>query len=142
MSSAIVSANTGESLGLVRDLAVDLGTAERLSTTFRFTSGSSQLDSKSQDDIERMVTFLNGDQSRNRDIQIIGFTDNVGRFDLNERLALLRATSVRDALVASLNGDALAERIDVSSYADLAPVGCNDSSDGRKSNRRVEIWLR
>lgn len=142
MTSAILSAETTETLSLVKDLAVNLATAERLSTTFRFTSGSSQLDSKSQVDIERMVAYLNSDEARNRDIQVIGFTDNVGRFDLNERLALLRATSVSDALVASSDGDVLAGRIDVSTYGLLAPVSCNDTADGRKSNRRVEIWLR
>lgn len=142
MTSAILSAGTGGTLNLVQNFATDLATADRLSTTFRFTSGSSQLDTKSQDDIQRMVTFLNSDAARNRDVLIIGFTDNVGRFDLNERLALLRANGVRDALVRSLGGDALAGRIDVSTYGPLAPVGCNDTADGRESNRRVEIWLR
>lgn len=142
MTSAILSASTAATIGLVQNFAQDLATADRLSTTFRFTSGSSRLDTKSQDDIERMVTFLNGDAARNRDILVVGFTDDVGRFDLNERLALLRATSVRDALVGSLGGDVLAGRISVSSYGPLAPVGCNDTADGRESNRRVEIWLR
>ncbi len=142
MTSAILSASTGATLGLVQNFAQDLATADRLSTTFRFTSGSSRLDTKSQDDVERMVAFLNSDEARNRDILVIGFTDDVGRFDLNERLALLRATSVRDALVAELGGDALAGRIAVSTYGPLAPVGCNTTADGRESNRRVEIWLR
>ena len=142
MTSAILSANTSETFGLVQDWAVELTTADRLSTTFRFTSGSSQLDTKSQEDVNRMVAFLKSEEVRNRNIKIIGFTDNVGRFDLNQRLALLRATSVRDALVASLGGETLVERIDVSAYGPLAPVDCNDTADGRRSNRRVEIWLR
>ncbi len=142
MTSAILSAGTGGTLGLVQSFAQDLATADRLSTTFRFTSGSARLDNKSQGDVERMVQFLNSDEARNRDILVIGFTDDVGRFDLNERLALLRATSVRDALVGALGGDALAGRMSVSTYGPLAPVGCNDTADGRESNRRVEIWLR
>ncbi len=142
MTSAVLSASTGATLGLVQNFAQDLATADRLSTTFRFTSGSSRLDTKSQDDVERMVAYLNSDEARNRDILVIGFTDDVGRFDLNERLALLRATSVRDGLVGALGGDALAGRISVSSYGPLAPVGCNTTADGRESNRRVEIWLR
>ncbi len=142
MTSAILSATTGSTLGLVQNFARDLATADRLSTTFRFTSGSARLDTKSQDDVERMVTYLNSPEARNRDILVIGFTDDVGRFDLNERLALLRATSVRDALVGSAAGDALAGRVSVSTYGPLAPVGCNTTADGRESNRRVEIWLR
>lgn len=141
MTSAILSAGTGGTLDLVQRFAQDLATADRLSTTFRFTSGSARLDSRSQGDVQRMVSYLNSEEARNRDILVIGFTDDVGRFDLNERLALRRATSVRDALVGSLGGDALAGRISVSTYGPLAPVGCNDTADGRESNRRVEIWL-
>lgn len=142
MTSAILSADTSATLELVQNLSRDLATADRLSTTFRFTSGSSRLDSKSVVDIQRMVDFLNSPRVRNREILIIGFTDDVGRFDLNERLALLRATNVRDALVGALGGDVLAGRMTVTSYGPLAPVGCNETADGRESNRRVEIWLR
>lgn len=142
MTSAILSANNSNTLGLVRDFSLDLATADRLSTTFRFTSGSARLDNKSLEDVERMVAYLNSPEARNREILVIGFTDDVGRFDLNERLALLRASSVRDALVALEGGDALSGRIAVSSYGPLAPVGCNETADGRESNRRVEVWLR
>ncbi|MEO0916172.1 MAG: phosphate ABC transporter substrate-binding/OmpA family protein [Pseudomonadota bacterium] len=142
MTSAILSASTAATLGLVQNFSRDLATADRLSTTFRFTSGSARLDNKSLEDVQRMVDFLNSAEARNRDILIIGFTDDVGRFDLNERLALLRATSVRDALAAAIGGDVLVGRMSVSSYGPLAPVGCNETADGRESNRRVEIWLR
>ncbi|MCX7560690.1 phosphate ABC transporter substrate-binding/OmpA family protein [Sulfitobacter sp. F26204] len=142
MASALLSADTTETLALLKNFARDLGAADRLSTTFRFSSASSDLDTKSQADVERMVSYLNNADVRNRDILVIGFSDDVGRFDLNERLAMLRATSVRDALVAAPGGTELAERITISAYGPLAPVGCNDSSKGRESNRRVEIWIR
>lgn len=142
MTSAILSANDSATLELVQNFSRDLATGDRLSTTFRFTSGSAQLDNKAREDVARMVTYLNSAAARNREILIIGFTDDVGRFDLNERLALLRAGGVRDALVNAIGGDALAGRMQVSSYGPLAPVGCNEIADGRESNRRVEIWLR
>jgi phosphate transport system substrate-binding protein len=142
MTSAILSASTGATLTAVQNFSRDLATADRLSTTFRFGTGSANLDNKALEDVQRMVDFLNSPAARNRDILIIGFTDDVGRFDLNERLALLRAGSVRDALVTAVGGDVLAGRTSVASYGPLAPVGCNDTADGRESNRRVEIWLR
>lgn len=141
MTSAILTAG-GSGLGLVQDFVRDLATADRLSTTFRFQSGSSRLDTKAVDDIARMVEFLQSPEARLRDVLVIGFTDDVGRFDLNTRLAELRAAGVRDALLDAPGGDALAGRIRVSSYGPLAPVGCNETADGRDSNRRVEIWLR
>ncbi|WP_245749331.1 substrate-binding domain-containing protein [Jannaschia pohangensis] len=142
MTSAILTAGNGTGLGLVQDFTRDLATADRLSTTFRFTSGSVRLDTKSLDDVERMVDFLISPEARLREILIIGFTDDVGRFDLNTRLALQRATNVRDALLSATGGDTLAGRVQVSSYGPLAPVGCNETAEGRDSNRRVEIWLR
>ncbi|WP_019955420.1 phosphate ABC transporter substrate-binding/OmpA family protein [Yoonia vestfoldensis] len=142
MTSAILSASTGATLAAVQNLSRELATADRLSTTFRFATGSANLDNKALEDVQRMVDFLNSPEARNRDILILGFTDDVGRFDLNERLALLRAGSVRDALVTAIGGDVLAGRTSVASYGPLAPVGCNDSADGRESNRRVEVWLR
>ncbi|WP_255209629.1 phosphate ABC transporter substrate-binding/OmpA family protein [Sulfitobacter donghicola] len=142
MTSAILSAASADTLGVVQTFARDLATADRLSTTFRFTSASSDLDTKSRTDLERMVAYLNSEEAANREILVIGFSDNVGRYDLNERLALLRATSVKDALIAVPGGGALTDRITTSAYGPLAPVGCNDTANGRESNRRVEVWLR
>lgn len=142
MTSAILAGGANATLELIKNFAQDLAAADRLSTTFRFSSASSDLDTKSQSDVERMALFLAAAEVRNRDILVIGFSDDVGRFDLNERLALLRAETVRDALVNATGGAALAERIEISAYGPLAPVGCNDTANGRKNNRRVEIWLR
>jgi phosphate transport system substrate-binding protein len=89
-----------------------------------------------------MVEFLNSPDADGREITLIGFSDSVGRFDLNERLSFLRASSLRDALVGTSQGESLAERITVASYGPLAPVACNDTLNGREGNRRVEIWLR
>ena len=142
MNTAIVSAATPEALTAVQNFAREVAVADRLSTTFRFTSASSDLDSKSLLDLQRVATFLTSAEIGARQVMAIGFSDDVGRFDLNERLALLRATSVRDALVAATGGTALAEQISISAYGPLAPVGCNDTQKGRKSNRRVKVWLK
>jgi len=142
MTAAILSANSAEALASIQNFAREVAQADRLSTTFRFTSASSDLDSKSQSDLQRVVSYLTSEAAGGREILVVGFSDDVGRFDLNERLALLRATSVRDALVAASGGAALADRISTSAYGPLAPVGCNDTPKGRESNRRVEVWLR
>lgn len=142
MTAAILSGGANATLELIQKFAQDLAAADRLSTTFRFSSASSDLDTKSQSDVTRMAAFLASAEVRNREILVIGFSDDVGRFDLNERLALLRATTVRDALVAATGGADFADRISISAYGPLAPVGCNDTANGRKNNRRVEIWLR
>lgn len=142
LTSAITSAENTAELRLVQSFSDELVTADRLSTTFRFESGSARLDSKSIEDLERMVDFLNSDAAIDRDITLIGFSDSVGRFDLNERLSFLRASGLRTALLETPGGAELEDRISVSSYGPLAPVACNDSDEGREGNRRVEVWLR
>ena len=142
MTSAILSADNADGLGLVQNFTRDLATADRLSTTFRFLSGSSQLDTKSEDDIQRMADFLNSPEGRLREVLVIGFTDNIGRSDLNSQLALQRAENVKFALSNRNGGEILSDRITASCYGPLAPIGCNETNDGRISNRRVEVWLR
>ncbi|MEM9707724.1 MAG: phosphate ABC transporter substrate-binding/OmpA family protein [Pseudomonadota bacterium] len=142
MTSAVLSARSAQDLGLVRAFAEDMVNAERVSTSFRFRSGSSLLDARSIDDIGRMVDFLNSEDARGREIVVVGFTDDVGRLDLNTRLGQQRAQNVTQSLLAAPGGSGLAERVSVVSYGPVAPIGCNDTPVGRETNRRVEIWLR
>ena len=78
-----------------------------------------------------------------KEILLIGFTDSVGRADLNTRLSQLRASQVREALVAALP-DGLGETIplNVQGYGEMSPLGCNETLGGRRINRRVEGWIR
>ncbi|MEM9901444.1 MAG: phosphate ABC transporter substrate-binding/OmpA family protein [Pseudomonadota bacterium] len=142
LASAILSMEGEAVINATRALVENLASAERLSTTFRFTAGSERLDNKALRDIERMADYLIDDGFNKREILLFGFTDNVGRADLNQRLALERAESVRQAILASAGGQIAPDQIRASSYGSIAPVGCNETIEGRASNRRVEVWVR
>jgi outer membrane protein OmpA-like peptidoglycan-associated protein len=72
-------------------------------------------------------------------IRIVGHTDSDGGADDNLRLSLQRAQSVRDQLVGEYR---LAPQvIQTEGYGESRPITSNDTAEGRKANRRVEIYL-
>jgi outer membrane protein OmpA-like peptidoglycan-associated protein len=71
-------------------------------------------------------------------IEVSGHADSVGGEAFNLQLSLDRARAVRDVLI----GAGLDEsRLTVVGRGTEAPVAANDTADGRKQNRRVEIRL-
>jgi outer membrane protein OmpA-like peptidoglycan-associated protein len=72
-------------------------------------------------------------------IEIEGHTDSTGSDELNNKLSLNRAESVRDYLVQS---SVKQERIkSVQGLGKGKPIASNDSSAGRQMNRRVEVVI-
>ncbi|NSX53604.1 phosphate ABC transporter substrate-binding/OmpA family protein [Parasulfitobacter algicola] len=141
IATALTQAVNNDQVLKVKDFADDLAEAQRLSTTFRFRTGSSQLDNKAVNDIGRVGEYLVA-EAAGREIMVVGFTDSVGREDLNLLLANRRAEQVRDAILASSGSALSASQVEVKSFGPLAPVGCNETQQGRADNRRVEIWVR
>ena len=69
-------------------------------------------------------------------VQVAGYTDNVGSEDMNQALSEHRAGSVRDYLVESgVNSNSVTAR----GYGNSEPVATNENPTGRQQNRRVEL---
>ena len=69
-------------------------------------------------------------------VQVGGYTDNVGNNEMNQALSEHRASSVRDYLVESgVNSNAVTAQ----GYGNTQPVATNDNPTGRQQNRRVEL---
>jgi phosphate transport system substrate-binding protein len=127
---------------LTRDLLFQVLDGRRLSTTFRFRTGSATLDNKALQDVERLLEYLSLNTTWN-EVLLIGFTDEVGAFENNRRLSEARAEQVRQALLSSASPSALdGITLRALGYGELSPVACNDSDAGRQANRRVEVWVR
>jgi outer membrane protein OmpA-like peptidoglycan-associated protein len=71
-------------------------------------------------------------------IEVGGYTDNVGGDDMNQTLSENRARSVRDYLVQE--GVATGS-VSAKGFGNTLPVASNDSSAGRQQNRRVELLV-
>lgn len=141
LASAILQTDTPEIFERTRKLMETLTSADRLSTTFRFEPGSSDLDNKSLRDAVRVSDYLAQPENAEREILLLGFTDSVGRSDLNDLLSLQQALKIKEAILNASAGRISEDRIVVTSYGSIAPVGCNTTAEGRYSNRRVEVWL-
>ena len=69
-------------------------------------------------------------------IQVGGYTDNVGSDSMNQTLSQNRAGSVRDYLVRQ---GVASGSVSATGFGNSSPVASNDNSGGRQSNRRVEL---
>ncbi|MEM9585212.1 MAG: phosphate ABC transporter substrate-binding/OmpA family protein [Pseudomonadota bacterium] len=133
------SKNAAES-SIMRDMLSMMLQNERLSTTFRFVTGSAILDERGEGDIERLLEYL-GTMPAGTKVTFVGFTDSVGTFTKNYGLSVGRAQQVRNAVLAKA-GDRLAGlQINHTGFGEVAPAACNTSDFGRSVNRRVEVWI-
>ncbi len=131
---------TQAELQLANRMRDDLPNWDRLSTTVRFPTGSSALGGKELNDLERLITYLEGLPGGTR-VAITGFTDSVGGFENNLQLATRRAQSVARS-IEELAGQRLDGILfEQKAYGELAPAVCNTEANGRTINRRVELWV-
>jgi len=71
-------------------------------------------------------------------IEVGGYTDNVGGDAMNQTLSQNRAGSVRDYLVQEgVSTNSVSSR----GFGNTLPVASNDNSAGRQQNRRVELLV-
>ena len=133
-----------EELPLMRELVVDLLSYDRLTTTIRFGSGSSTLDAKGFADLERLYQYINT-LDYSVELLFAGFSDADGGFEANRSLSLNRATQVADSAAQFAAGkitNPYGVSFSANGYGELAPVACNATLEGKRTNRRVEIWIR
>jgi outer membrane protein OmpA-like peptidoglycan-associated protein len=69
-------------------------------------------------------------------IEVGGYTDNVGGDDMNQKLSENRADAVRTYLVEQ---GVTTTSVSSKGYGNTLPVASNDNAAGRQENRRVEL---
>ena len=121
---------------IVKGLMAYLEKANRLSVTFRFVSGSVDLDTRGVADLDRLVAFLKGEVPEGRRVALLGFSDRAGTVATNEQLAMRRARFLAQKLK-----DKGAKVDRAFGFGSLLPVACDTVPEGRATNRRVEVWL-
>uniref|UniRef100_UPI00398C2A24 phosphate ABC transporter substrate-binding/OmpA family protein n=1 Tax=Yoonia sp. SDW83-1 TaxID=3366945 RepID=UPI00398C2A24 len=142
VASAVVANRDFSTFPQLQEMMQQLISSDRLSTTFRFETGSSNLDARAQDDIVRLARLLSTDAFRNKEAVFVGFTDSVGDPELNRQLSERRAQQVVQQLLdenPNLQANVALQAI---GYGEISPLGCNETNTGRRINRRVEVWVR
>ncbi|MDE1253771.1 OmpA family protein [Vibrio aestuarianus] len=101
-----------------------------------FEHDSSTLTQQSEETLDKLVTYLNTyPQSR---VEITGHTDSTGAAAYNQKLSEKRAQAVADAVIAK---GIEASRITAKGEGESKPIASNDTVEGRKLNRRVDIVI-
>jgi len=126
--------------GVMREMLSEMINYDRLSTTFRFRTGSSKLDERGVIDMQRLVNYLEK-EAEGTEVKLVGFTDDVGAFDSNRQLSMNRASEVLDTLMQFSEGRLENINFSVSGFGEVAPAACNITDKGKSINRRVEVWI-
>lgn len=130
--------------GLPDGVSFEVGNAEgpvlRIEGEVLFASGKAELTAEGQRTLQQLSSTL-ADQQRK--LRVEGHTDNDpivhSQWGTNLRLSVARALSVSEFLEKS---GVPRERLAVAGYGEFAPKVGNDSSEGKRTNRRVEILIR
>lgn len=142
-ANAIRAAGAETGLEDLQRMVATLEPLARLTTSFRFETGSVRLDAQSRDNVQQLARAIEAGEYDARRLIFVGFSDGDGAAASNLRIARRRAEAVHDA-VRSAAETADLGRIDISveAFGEALPMACDDSAWGRQVNRRVEIWVR
>jgi len=110
--------------------------AQRLSVSFRFMEGSASLDSKSRQDLARVLNYLKSTDKLQQHVSLVGFGDATDDPERAALLSKLRAMAVRRELAKG--GVTFRE---ITGLGDELPLSANNDDAGRAKNRRVEVWV-
>lgn len=108
--------------------------SQRLSINFRFKDGSDELDTKGISDLDRLVKYVEINSPKR--VQLFGFSDTEGDKAQNVELSLRRAKVVEQHLIARGIYPLVARGM-----GEEAPLASSKTEEGRRMNRRVEVWI-
>lgn len=142
-TNAIDAAGAETGLEELQRMVQTLGPLRRLTTSFRFETGSARLDAQSRSNVQQLARSLELGSFDTRRLLFVGFSDGQGPAGPNRDIALRRAEAVRRAVQqAAETADLARVTLDVDAFGEAMPMACDDSSWGRQANRRVEVWVR
>ena len=103
-----------------------------------FNSGGSTLLVDGQNTLSRIAKVLN---EKGFHIRVEGHTDNMpihtARFKSNWELSTARATEVVSLLIEKHGFDP--SQVSAAGYSEYRPIASNDTDEGRRANRRVDV---
>jgi outer membrane protein OmpA-like peptidoglycan-associated protein len=100
-----------------------------------FDVGKSEIKPESSEALKQITDYLTTNQTIK--VIIVGHTDNSGTYSNNMTLSKARAESIKNYLITK--SKIAASRLLSEGVGQVCPVSNNNTEDGRKLNRRVEI---
>ncbi len=108
-------------------------TAKRLSLDFRFRSATNEFDSRSERDLDRLVTYLRDTPTTK--VMLFGFADGAA-----EPANLVASTEVAKEVSAELTARGIKPAL-VKGFGAAMLLSKSNDERARQRNRRVEVWL-
>ena len=102
----------------------------------RFDNNKSTLTSQAKTNLDKLLPVFN--EYADTNIEIFGYTDNVGTPAYNLTLSDKRAESVKNYLISK---GLASTRFKTTGLGIADPIATNDTADGRSQNRRVEFAI-
>jgi outer membrane protein OmpA-like peptidoglycan-associated protein len=94
------------------------------------------LSAEAKSELDKLVTIMK--ENPESKVEIHGYTDNTDEDKVNEKLSKNRAKTAYKYLVS---GGIDTSRLSYTAFGEAAPIGSNDTEEGRKMNRRVEFKI-
>jgi OOP family OmpA-OmpF porin len=108
---------------------------DAVSIHVRFSTGTTQVDSQSQHQLEHAAQFLK--RYPDSSIRIEGHTDSTGSEAHNLKLSQQRAEQIRTLLIKQFGANPA--QLIAKGFGESKPIAPNDTPEGRLANRRVVI---
>ena len=102
-----------------------------------FATNKSDLNAASKSSLSQFANVLK--QNADCDVAIYGHTDNTGTDAINNPLSVKRAQAVESYLKSC--GVSASQIRSVDGQGSTNPVADNSTAEGRKQNRRVEVYM-
>ena len=123
--------------GDARAFATATANADRLSITFRFQTGTNDLDSRAEADLGRLVALMQLPNYSQMAVSLIGYSGVAGEYEDDRVLSQDRAEAVRIRLKA-----AGLQNVTAVGVGPAGAIACNLDPKTTVQNQRVEVWLR
>ncbi|MFT5005077.1 MAG: phosphate transport system substrate-binding protein [Paracoccaceae bacterium] len=138
-------AHSGDEVTLpeLQDFVGKFADAERLSSTFRFADGTTHMDLRSKRNIRVLAQMIEVGDFDGKKLIFAAFSDTQGSASGNRRISRQRAEQVAQMVKTAANrADFGKVEIQTLGMGEVSPLACNEDEAGRKTNRRVEVWVK
>lgn len=102
-----------------------------------FATNKSDLNASAKSSLSKFASVLK--QNTDCDVAIFGHTDNTGTDAINNPLSVKRAQAVQNYLLGQ--GVSSSQIRTVDGQGSTNPIADNSTAEGRKQNRRVEVYM-
>ena len=121
LANAIKAAGDEITLAELQRLVGLMDGMKRLTTSFRFETGSTRPDAQSRENISQLARAMEAGEYDTKKLIFVGFSDGEGAAAGNRKIAMKRAETVRDAVVKAAQTASL-DRMQIEVEAFGAPI--------------------